>query len=188
MTEKSDKKSDGSVCGCGGESCCRGQSKWVWIVLALAVAGVLIAKKAGNRPALSASVAPVVNSSRAVEPGGSTAKPLPFAPLSKALPRLVDLGAGKCLPCKMMTPVLEDLKASYSGTMDVQFIDVWENPEVGKKYEIFMIPTQIFFDAAGNELFRHEGFITKDDILAKWKDLGVELASQPQSSVAGKKE
>ena len=91
------------------------------------------------------------------------------------LPRLVDLGAGKCIPCKMMAPILEDLKKSYAGKMDVVFIDVWENPDAGRKYGINVIPTQIFYDAAGKELFRHEGFFGKDDILAKWKELDVSL-------------
>ena len=94
---------------------------------------------------------------------------------SKPLPRLVDLGAGKCIPCKMMAPILKDLKTTYAGKMDVVFIDVWENPDAGKKYGINVIPTQIFYDAAGRELFRHEGFFGKDDILAKWKELGVSL-------------
>ncbi len=95
---------------------------------------------------------------------------------AKAIPRLVDLGATKCIPCKMMAPILEDLKKTYAGKMDVQFIDVWENPEAGKKYGINVIPTQVFFDADGKELFRHEGFFGKDDILAKWNELGVDLA------------
>jgi len=175
MTDNNEKKNDGPTCGCGAGSCSSGQSKWIWIVLALAVAGVLIAKNAKIQPALPASAAPVVNSSSAVVSGDVASNPSLFALQGKALPHFVDFGAGECLQCKMMTPVLEDLKASYSGMMDVQFIDVWKNPEVGKKYEIFMIPTQIFFDAAGNELFRHEGFIIKEDILAKWKELGVEL-------------
>jgi thioredoxin 1 len=92
----------------------------------------------------------------------------------KAMPRLVDLGAGKCVPCKMMAPVLEEVKKEYAGVFDVEFIDVWENPSAGKKYNIRIIPTQIFFDAAGKELFRHEGFFSKEDILAKWKEFGVQ--------------
>jgi thioredoxin 1 len=91
------------------------------------------------------------------------------------LPRLVDLGADKCIPCKMMAPVLKELKAEYAGRMEVEFIDVWKNPDGGKPYKIKLIPTQIFFDAAGKELFRHEGFFGKEDILAKWKELGVDL-------------
>lgn len=94
---------------------------------------------------------------------------------SAKLPRLLDLGAGKCIPCKMMTPILEEVKKEYEGKLQVDFIDVWQNPDEKKKYNIRLIPTQIFYDASGKELFRHEGFYSKEDILAKWKELGVEL-------------
>lgn len=96
-------------------------------------------------------------------------------PPKKSLPRLLDLGAGRCIPCKMMAPILEGLKKEYAGRMEVEFIDVWKNPDAGKPYAIEVIPTQIFFDASGRELFRHIGFYSKDDILAKWKELGVDL-------------
>ena len=92
-----------------------------------------------------------------------------------ALPRLVDLGADKCIPCKMMAPILEELKTAYAGQFEVEFLDVWKNPDAGKPYGIRSIPTQIFIDAGGKELFRHEGFFPKEDILAKWRELGVEL-------------
>ena len=92
-----------------------------------------------------------------------------------ALPRLVDLGAGKCIPCKMMKPILDELTKEYVGQFDVVFIDVWENREEGTKYGIQMIPTQIFYGADGKELARHEGFMAKKDILAKWQELGVTL-------------
>ncbi|MBW7990431.1 MAG: thioredoxin family protein [Planctomycetes bacterium] len=94
---------------------------------------------------------------------------------AKALPRLVDLGADKCIPCKMMAPLLVELRSEYEGTLKVEFIDVWKNPDEAPKYGIKLIPTQIFFDASGKELFRHEGFYSKEDILAKWTELGVEL-------------
>ncbi len=91
------------------------------------------------------------------------------------LPKLVDLGADKCIPCKMMAPILKELKAEYAGRMEVEFIDVWKNPGAGTPFKIKLIPTQIFFDASGKELFRHEGFFGKADILAKWKELGVDI-------------
>ena len=75
----------------------------------------------------------------------------------------------------MMAPILDELKKEYAGKLEVEFIDVWKNPDAGKLYEIQMIPTQIFFDTSGKELFRHTGFYGKDDILAKWKELGVNL-------------
>ncbi|MEI7808329.1 MAG: thioredoxin family protein [Verrucomicrobiota bacterium] len=96
-------------------------------------------------------------------------------PAKQPLPKLLDLGATKCIPCKMMAPILDELKKEYAGKLEVEFIDVWKNPDAGKLYEIQMIPTQIFFDTSGKELFRHTGFYGKDDILAKWKELGVNL-------------
>lgn len=94
---------------------------------------------------------------------------------SAGLPRLVDLGSTTCIPCKMMAPILEELKEDYAGRMRVEFVDVNVNREALSKYDIRIIPTQIFFDASGKELFRHEGFIAREDILAKWADLGVDL-------------
>ncbi len=107
-------------------------------------------------------------------PSTATAAAEPTA--TKALPRLVDLGADKCVPCKMMAPILEALKKEQAGKLDVVFIDVWKNPDAANPYNINLIPTQIFFGADGKELFRHEGFFAKEDILAKWKELGVALS------------
>ncbi len=92
-----------------------------------------------------------------------------------AHPRLLDLGAGKCIPCKKMTPILADLKKEYEGRLDVVFIDVWQNPDAADQYGVQSIPTQIFFDAAGKELYRHQGFFAKEEILKKWDELGVDL-------------
>ncbi len=99
------------------------------------------------------------------------------APAKAKFPRLVDLGADKCIPCKQMAPLLRELKSDYAGQLEVEFIDVWKTPEAAKPYKILLIPTQIFFAADGKELFRHEGFYSKEDILAKWKELGVKLKS-----------
>jgi len=76
-------------------------------------------------------------------------------------------------------PILEDLREEYRGRFEVVFIDVWKDPEAGKAHRIRMIPTQIFFDASGKELYRHEGFFSKEDILAKWKELEVDLENKP---------
>lgn len=95
------------------------------------------------------------------------------AEATQPLPRLVDLGAKKCIPCKAMAPILEELRVEYADRFQTVFIDVWENEDAAEPYNINLIPTQIFYDAAGNELWRHEGFLGKEDILAKWEELGV---------------
>ncbi len=92
-----------------------------------------------------------------------------------ARPRLLDLGATTCIPCKKMVPVLEELKTQYEGRLDVEFVDVRRLPGVADQYGVQSIPAQIFFDASGKELYRHQGFFAKEDILKKWRELGIDL-------------
>ena len=93
------------------------------------------------------------------------------------LPKLMDLGAHKCVACKKMAPVLDELAQEYQGVFAVEFVDVWqkENRDTAVKYKVRMIPTQIFFDAEGEELWRHVGFLSKMDILRKWRQLGYDF-------------
>jgi thioredoxin 1 len=95
--------------------------------------------------------------------------------VTENLPMLIDLGSDECIPCKEMAPILEELKTEYAGNFKVEFMDVRKDPLSGTIYNIKLIPTQIFFDASGKELFRHEGFYSKNDILSKWKELGFEM-------------
>lgn len=97
------------------------------------------------------------------------------AATAQRIPRLVDVGAGQCIPCKAMAPILEQLRADYAGRLEVVFIDVWRNPGAGEPLAVRVIPTQIFYGADGRELARHEGFLSREAILAQWKALGVEL-------------
>ena len=89
------------------------------------------------------------------------------------LPLLVDLGRGTCIPCKKMKPILEELKAEYEGKAIVRVIDLKDEPKEASRYGIRLIPTQIFFDAEGKEVYRHEGFMDKQSIKAKFAEMGV---------------
>lgn len=86
---------------------------------------------------------------------------------------MIDLGATACVPCKMMAPIIEELKEEYKGKADIIFIDVWEDPTQARKYGIQAIPTQIFFDRDGKEVRRHVGFMGKDQIVEIFSKLGV---------------
>ncbi len=104
---------------------------------------------------------------------GATPTPASEAPCG--VPKLVDLGRTFCIPCKRMAPILAELKKEYAGRLDVEFIDVGDNRDAARQYGVRLIPTQVFLDASGTELVRHEGFMSRDDILAQWRKLGVEL-------------
>lgn len=122
------------------------------VAAVLAAAGVVTVRK-------GAPEAP-----RSVEP--ASARPLP---------RMVDVGADRCVPCKAMAPILEGLRTEYAGRLEVTFVDVWRFPDLAAPYGVRIIPTQIFFGPDGRELARHQGFMSREEILAQWKALGVEL-------------
>jgi len=145
------------------------------VVLAIVVVAVLILKNRGN----AGTTAP-----EAAEPG----TPAPSVTQASGLPRMIELGSVSCIPCKMMAPILEELRKEYAGKLQADFIDVNQDRDAARKFGIRVIPTQVFLDAGGKELFRHEGFFPKEEILAKWNELGVNLAAPapgaPSSSAA----
>ncbi|MHC4554561.1 MAG: thioredoxin family protein [Planctomycetota bacterium] len=92
--------------------------------------------------------------------------------IGKGKPVLLELGSHSCVPCKKMMPILDELSTEQTA-FTVSFVDVWAAEEKSEQYNIELIPTQIFFDKDGAELFRHVGFYPKEDILKKWKELGI---------------
>ena len=82
----------------------------------------------------------------------------------KGMVTMIDLGAKKCIPCKMMAPIMEKMEKLYKGKAVIAFIDVWEHREPVNRFGIRAIPTQIFFDKNGKEVYRHEGFLAEKNI------------------------
>ena len=95
--------------------------------------------------------------------------------LAEQLPRLVDVGADKCIPCITMAPILEHLREDFIGRLEVKFVDAWKSRDEAASYNVQMIPTQIFYASDGQELFRHTGFYGREDILAKWREFGYDF-------------
>ena len=100
------------------------------------------------------------------------AAPPPEVPV-KGMVTMVDLGAKKCIPCKMMAPILEKLEKVYARRAAIVFLDVWEDPKPAHRFSISGIPTQIFFDKEGREVYRHAGFLSEEAIVRRLKDMGV---------------
>jgi len=92
---------------------------------------------------------------------------------AKGMVTMVDLGAKTCIPCKMMAPILAKLEKEYKGKAAIVFIDVREDPAAAKRFAIRAIPTQIFFDKKGQEVRRHEGFMSEKDIIKQLSEMGV---------------
>jgi thioredoxin 1 len=92
---------------------------------------------------------------------------------SKHKVTFIELGADRCIPCKAMQPIMKEVAKEYAGTIRVVFYDVWKDPEPARKYSIQLIPTQVFIDQTGKEIFRHVGLFPKEEILSMLKDKGI---------------
>jgi len=87
----------------------------------------------------------------------------------------VELGSVRCIPCKMMQPIMKDIEKDYASQVKVVFHDVWtpEGEPFAQSYKIRVIPTQVFLDKEGKEYFRHEGFFPKDELIKILQQKGV---------------
>ena len=92
---------------------------------------------------------------------------------SKHLITFIELGADRCIPCKAMQPIMKEIAAEYKGKVQVVFYDVWKDPEPARKYGIQLIPTQVFLDRDGKEIFRHVGLFPKEEILKMFAEKGI---------------
>jgi peptidylprolyl isomerase len=110
--------------------------------------------------------------------GGTASSGLASMSLQQALasgrPTLAEFSSDTCLPCKQMKPILETLAAEQEGRLNVVLVDVYEQPELSQEYNILAVPTQIFFDGGGEEVSRHVGFWSREQIDARLNEIGIE--------------
>ena len=86
-------------------------------------------------------------------------------------PALYDFGRGMCIPCKEMEKVLTDIKGEYGDQVEVRLVMMEKNEDLFKQYKIMLVPTQVFLDASGQEVDRHIGAWSKDEVINKLKEL-----------------
>jgi len=93
----------------------------------------------------------------------------------KILATFIEIGAAKCIPCKAMQPIMKEVAEKYQGQVKVVFHDVWtpQGKIDAEKYDIRIIPTQVFLDKNGKEYFRHEGYFPKEELIKVLKMQGV---------------
>jgi thioredoxin 1 len=95
----------------------------------------------------------------------------PAAAPSKARPTILDFGRGLCPNCKQMEGILEKIKERYGDQVDVRLVYVDQDEALFKQYRIMLVPTQVFLDASGKEVFRHTGVFPPDLLEKKLREL-----------------
>ena len=98
-----------------------------------------------------------------------------IAETENVLVTFIELGSVRCIPCRMMQPIIEEIEEEYGDKVKVVFHDVWtpEGEPYAQQYGIRLIPTQVFLDKDGKEYFRHEGFFPKEELVKILKQKGV---------------
>ncbi len=86
---------------------------------------------------------------------------------------MLELGSVGCIPCEQMKAVMQKLRETYTGKLEVIFIDVRQDNKTGRRFNVHMIPTQVFLDAKGNEFHRHIGFYAFEEITPVLKKAGI---------------
>jgi thioredoxin 1 len=85
----------------------------------------------------------------------------------------IEIGADRCIPCQEMQPIMREIAAEHPKTVRVVFYDVWKDPAATRYYGVQLIPTQVFIDSSGREIFRHVGLFPKEQILAMLRQKGM---------------
>ncbi len=111
------------------------------------------------------------------QPKPTAPEPAQVAEESGALPKLWDFGSNTCIPCRTMKKILDPMMADYKDRIDIRIIDVYEEKELTKQFRIVTIPTQVFIDTEGKELFRHIGVYPRDSIEAKFREFGMPIVT-----------
>lgn len=134
---------------------------------------------AGGAIVLAVIAVPLLLKSRPVKPDPAHSSVAATSRQVQRLPRFVDIGTTTCIPCKAMLGVMAELEQKYPGAMAVEFVNVHDDPDAMARFGVKVIPSQIFYDPQGRELFRHTGVMRADAIIAKWAELGFRMTPTP---------
>lgn len=84
--------------------------------------------------------------------------------INSETPVLIDFYADWCGPCKMLAPILKDVKSELNDNIKIIKIDVDKNQNLAAKYQVRGVPTMMLFKN-GNQLWRQSGVLQKDEIV-----------------------
>ncbi|MHB8994149.1 MAG: thioredoxin family protein [Armatimonadota bacterium] len=88
------------------------------------------------------------------------------------LPQLIELYSPTCSHCQRMMPIIDKVRTQLQGKAEVVAINIMKDTAAADKYQVSAIPTLIFLNAAGKEIFRHVGEYPEAELQAKLREFG----------------
>lgn len=88
-------------------------------------------------------------------------------------PLVADFGLKRCSKCIEQGKVIDELGAKIGEKVSFRFVHIKDEEQVVEEYKVLMVPTLIFFDAQGKEVFRNVGLMQAEAITAKLGELGL---------------
>jgi thioredoxin 1 len=86
-------------------------------------------------------------------------------------PELLEFDRKYCPICKASELVILSVKDQYPGQFIVRKLYIDEDEYLFRRYRVVIVPTQIFIDPAGKEVYRHEGIFKKEELVRKLREL-----------------
>jgi len=99
------------------------------------------------------------------------AAPALAQPPAGALPEILEFDRKFCPVCKQSEAIIQAVQAKFPGQFTVRRLYIDEDESLFRRYRVAIVPTQIFLDASGREVFRHEGLFPQEKLLAKLREL-----------------
>lgn len=87
-------------------------------------------------------------------------------------PAIYEFARKLCPICKEMEQVLKEVQGQYGHQLEVRILHIDEEEYLFRRYHVAIVPTQVFLDASGKEVFRHEGLFPRKQLLQKLRELG----------------
>jgi thioredoxin 1 len=89
------------------------------------------------------------------------------------LPVAMKIGRTTCVPCRKMSKLLTELEPKLAGKARVEIVDIDEDPDAVKRFDVTGIPVTIFFDVSGNEIYRQIGLLEENEIIGWLEKAGM---------------